>query len=183
MQEPQKTKVFSVRNLVAMAVFAALSVVLVWLVHFPIFPATPFLEYDPADVTILMSGFLFGPLSGFAVTLVASTVQAFTVSARSGLYGLIMHLIATGTLVMVSSVVYKKFKTSKGAIVALLLGSFAMTAVMIPANLLVTPLFTGWPVQDVIGLLHFIVLFNLIKALGNSLLTFLLYKRVGGLLK
>ncbi len=33
-----------------MAMLVAVSVVLVYLVHFPIFPAAPFLEYDPADI-------------------------------------------------------------------------------------------------------------------------------------
>lgn len=29
---------------------AALSIVLVYVIHFPIFPAASFLEYDPADI-------------------------------------------------------------------------------------------------------------------------------------
>ena len=43
-----------IRKLVTMAMLAALSIVLVYVVHFPIFPAAPFLEYDPADIPILI---------------------------------------------------------------------------------------------------------------------------------
>ena len=35
-----------VRKLVTMAMLAALSIVLVYVIHFPIFPAASFLEYD-----------------------------------------------------------------------------------------------------------------------------------------
>ena len=183
MQNIDKTQRFSTRTLVTLAMLAALAVVLVWLFHPPIFQAVPFLEYDLADVPVLLAGFLFGPLAGLAVLLVASVVQAFTVSAQSGLFGLIMHLLATGALVMISSFYYRRHRTMKGAVIALMLGCLAMTVVMIPANLLVTPYFKGAPVQMVIDVMPFIVLFNIIKSAGNSLLTFLLYKRVKGLLK
>ena len=176
-------KVWSIRTLVILAIFSALAVVLVYIIHVPIFPAVPFLEYDPADVPILMAGFLFGPLPGLTVTLTAAVVQAFTVSAQNGLYGLIMHLLASGALVASSSLYYRRHRTLKGAVGALLLGCLSMTVIMIPANLFVTPYFMGAPVQMVIDVLPFIILFNLIKSAGNSLLTFFLYKRVGGLLK
>ena len=44
-----------VRKLVTMAMLAALSIVLVYVIHFPIFPAASFLEYDPADIPIPVS--------------------------------------------------------------------------------------------------------------------------------
>ncbi len=54
-------KTIATRRLTTMAVMAALSIVLVALIHFPIFPAVSFLEYDPADIPILIAGFAFGP--------------------------------------------------------------------------------------------------------------------------
>ena len=41
----------NLRYLTQMGVLAAISIVLVYLIRFPIFPAAPFLEYDPADIT------------------------------------------------------------------------------------------------------------------------------------
>ena len=170
------------RKLTTMAILAAVSVVLVAIIHFPIFPAVAFLEYDPADIAILICGFAFGPLAGICVTVVAALIQGLTVSAASGVYGIIMHLISTGVLVLVSSIIYRKNKTKKGAVLALICGTLAMAVVMIPANLFITPYFLGAPREAVIQVLPFIILFNLIKAGGNSLITFLLYKKISHLI-
>ena len=61
-----------VRKLVTMAMLAALSIVLVYVIHFPIFPAASFLEYDPADIPILIGTFAYGPLAGVLLTVVVS---------------------------------------------------------------------------------------------------------------
>ena len=165
-----------------MAILAAASVVLVAIIHFPIFPAVAFLEYDPADIAILICGFAFGPVAGICVTAVAALIQGLTVSAASGVYGIIMHLISTGVLVLVSSIIYRKKKTKKGAVIALICGTLAMATVMVPANLFITPYFLGAPREAVIQVLPFIILFNLIKAGANSLITFLLYKKISHLI-
>jgi riboflavin transporter FmnP len=50
-------------------------------------------------------------------------------------------------------------------------------------NLLVTPLYMGAPREAVIAMLPTAIIpFNLLKAGLNSVLTFILYKRVGGFL-
>ena len=41
-------------RLVKMGSLVAVSIVLVYLIHFPLFPAVAFLEYDPADIPILI---------------------------------------------------------------------------------------------------------------------------------
>lgn len=55
----------NVRKLTALGMLGAISLILVATVHFPIIPAAPFLEYDPADVPILIGTFAFGPVAGF----------------------------------------------------------------------------------------------------------------------
>jgi riboflavin transporter FmnP len=162
-----------------MALFIAISVVLVWLVHIPIFPAAPYLEYAPADIPILIGAFAFGPVAGIAITVVACAVQALTVSAQSGPYGFIMHLIATGTLVTVSSVIYRVRHTRAGAVIGLSAGTLAMAIVMMIANHFITPLFLGIPASAVDPTLLPVVLpFNLIKAGVNSIITFFIYKAI-----
>lgn len=89
-----------------MAMLVAISIVLVMVIHLPIFPAVAFLEYDPADIPILIGTFAFGPLAGLALTVVTSVIQGLTVSSGSGLYGILMHVIATGVLVIVSGSIY-----------------------------------------------------------------------------
>ena len=165
-------------RLAKMAMLVAISIVLVAIVRFPIFPAVTFLEYDPADIPIMVGTFAFGPGAGILLTVVTSVLQGVTVSAKSGAYGIIMHIIATSTLVIVAGLIYRKEKTKKHAIVGLLCGTAAMTLIMIAANLVITPLFMGVPRSAVWDLMPFIAAFNVVKAGVNSLVTFLIYKRI-----
>ncbi|MDM8124399.1 ECF transporter S component [Mediterraneibacter glycyrrhizinilyticus] len=170
-------------KLVKMGAMVAISVALVYLIHFPIFPAVAFLEYDPADIPILIGTFAFGPLAGLALTVVTSVIQGLTVSSGSGLYGILMHVIATGMLVIVSGSIYSRKKTKTMAVVSLLCGMTAMAVVMMGANMVITPLFMGVPAEAVWSLMPFIVGFNLIKAGINGGVTFILYKRIANFLR
>ena len=160
-----------------MAMLVAVSIVLVMIIHFPIFPAVAFLEYDPADIPILIGTFAFGPVAGITLTIVTSLIQGFTVSSVSGLYGIIMHILATSALVLVAGTVYRRNKTKKSAVIGLSAATAAMTVVMF-ANMAITPAFTGFPLSAVMDLMPFILLFNIVKAGINSVVTFLLYKRI-----
>ncbi len=170
-------------KLVEMSVLIAISIILVYLIRFPIFPAVPFLEYEPGDIPILIGGMVFGPLVGIILTIIVSIIQGLTVSSAAGVYGIIMHIIATSSLVFVSSLIYKKRRTKKGAVIALISGTITMVVVMFFANLIVTPHFMGIPVDAVMSLMGFILLFNLIKAGINSVIAFIVYKRVSKYLK
>ena len=170
-------------RLVKMGSLVAVSIVLVYLIHFPLFPVVAFLEYDPADIPILIGTFTFGPAAGLALTLVTSVIQGVTVSAGSGLYGILMHLIATGTLVVAAGTIYHRKKTKTFAVIGLAAGTAAMAAVMVGANLIITPLFMGVTREVVWDLMAFIIGFNVIKAGINGLVTFILYKRISNFLK
>ena len=167
------------RNITIMAMLIAISVVLVYFIHFPIFPAAEFLEYDPADIAILIGGFAFGPVAGIIITIIAAAIQAVTVSAQSGVYGFLMHVISSSVLVIVSSVIYKYKHTRGGAALSLVCGTIAMGLVMMVANHFITPAFMGAPTAVVDAMLLPIILpFNLIKAGVNSVIAFLIYKLI-----
>ncbi len=95
-------KKVSTRQLVSMAMLGAISIVLVSVVHFPLIPAAAFLEYDPADIPILIGTFAYGPLAGLLMTIVVSIIQGVTVSAQSGPIGVVMHIFATGFCALVA---------------------------------------------------------------------------------
>ena len=159
-----------VKKLALLAMFTAIGAVLITLVHFPLFPAAPFLQYDPADVPILIAAFAFGPVAGILVTVLASFIQAFFLGG-DGIYGFLMHVIATGILVTVASTLYRKFHTRTGAIIGLLLGTFAMGVGMMIANHFITPFYMGAPTEMVDAMLVTVILpFNLLKA-GINLLS------------
>ena len=172
------------RKLATMGIMAGLSVALVFLIRFPIFPQAPFLEYDPADIPILVVTFAYGPLAGLVVTIAASVVQGFTVSAHSGFYGIIMHIISTGSFVLTAGIIYNKKHSRLGAGIALVCGVAVSAAVMAAANLVITPLFMGVPVEVVRAMLIPIIIpFNLVKSGINGAVTFVLYKFISNFIK
>lgn len=165
------------KKMVTIAMLIAISVVLVALIHFPIIPAAAFLEYDPADIPIFLGTFLFGPAAGLIITIIVSVIQGLTVSAQSGIYGILMHIFATGSFVLVAGNIYKRARSKKGAIISLVCGVIVMTCVMLVFNVIITPLFMGTPRSVVVAMLIPVILpFNLAKAGINAIITYLIYK-------
>ena len=177
-------KKISTRQLVSMAMLGAISIVLVAAIHFPLIPAAAFLEYDPADIPILICAFAYGPMAGFLLTVVVSFIQGMTVSAQSGIIGIIMHIFATGFCVLVAGNIYKKNKTKKTAVIALICGAIVQTLAMIVMNMIFTPLFMGAPLEVVMSMMvPAIIPFNGLKAGINCAITFFLYKSISHLIK
>ncbi len=176
-------------RLVKMSLLAALSIVLVLVSHFSIFPSAPFLEYDMADIPILIGTFMFGPWHGLILTAAVSLLQWLLISPQSGWVGAVMHLFATGAFAIVAGVIYQRRHTIKGAVIALLCGSLAMIIAMIPMNIFISPFFVmlmmgyeSYSEAQSFYVDNFLLIsfaFNIIKALGNALLTFMLYKSAG----
>ncbi|HWQ06988.1 MAG TPA: ECF transporter S component [Feifaniaceae bacterium] len=173
-----------VDRLVKLGMLTGLSIILVYVIHFPIFPAASFLEYDMADVPILIGTFLYGPWWGLALTAVVSLLQWLLVSPQSLWVGAVMHFCATGSYVIAAGLIYGKMRSLKGALIGMAVGAVLQTAMMNPMNLIFTVHFFGVPKETVLALLPTAIIpFNAIKTVANSVLTFLLYKRVEKLLK
>ena len=167
----------STARLAKMAMMAAISCALVLLIRIP-FPPMPFLVYDPADIPIYITTFAFGPISGLIVTLIVSFIQAFVLGG-DGIYGFIMHFLATGLFAIVAGNIYRHKKTKKEAIIAIAAGVIVMTAMMCLFNYIVTPLYMGTPREAVAALIiPAIIPFNLLKGGINGIITFLVYKRI-----
>lgn len=170
------------KRLTQMAVLAAMSILLIYLIRIPA-PGAPFLEYDPADIPIFIGAFMFGPVGGLVLTGVVAVLQGLTVSSGSGIIGVIMHFVATGSFVLLAGNIYKRNRTRKGAIIGLSLGVVMMTGTMVIWNLVFTPLFLGVPLEAVVPMILPIILpFNIIKAGINAIITFAVYKSVSKVL-
>ena len=177
------TKRRRVYQIAFLGIMIALSIALIFLVHFPIFPAVAFLEYDPGDITIIISTTVFGPLAGFIVTVAASIIQGITVSAQSGIYGILMHIIATGSYVLAYGLIIRKNSDLLRQIIAAVAGTLCMTVMMFFANMLITPYFMGAPLSMVMDLMPFILLFNLVKASINSVFAVIVYRALHRFIK
>lgn len=168
---------YSSKTIAKIGLMTAISCVLLLIIRIP-FPPAPFLRYDPADVPIFVTAFAFGPVPGLIVTIVVSLIQAFALG-EDGVYGFIMHVIATGSFVIVASTFYSMNKTKKRAIQGIIAGAIVMTAIMCLANMVITPLFMGVPRSAVLPMILPVILpFNLLKAGINGVITMILYKRI-----
>ncbi len=174
---------FSVRMLTQMAMLAALSIILVYAIHFPIFPSAPFLEYDPADIMLILGTFMYGPAAGLLLTAAVCVIQGITVSAASGIIGILMHFVASGSYVLLAGLVYKRNKTPKGSVLAVVAGTLARCVTMLIWNILLTPIFMGVPTEAVLAMLLPVILpFNLIYAAANSIVAVVVFRAAGRLL-
>lgn len=163
------------KKMVVMAMLSAISVILVMLIRVPWIGAG-FLEYDPADVPILIATLIYGPCAGLTVTFVVSVIQGLTVSSGSGIIGIIMHILATGSYVFFTGNIYKRTKNIKGLIVSLCFGALVSTLFMLLWNVWFTPLFMKVPTEVVVKMLApTIIPFNLIKTFGNGALAGLVF--------
>lgn len=167
-----------IKRLTAVAMFCALAFALTY-VKVPV----SFLSLEIKDSVIVLCTLIFGPLAGLPIAIIVPLLELATHSS-TGVYGLIMNMLSSVTFSMVTGVIYKYKRNFYGAIVGLLSGVFAVTAVMMLANLLVTPYYMGVPIQTVISLIPKMLLpFNLVKALLNGGVVLLLYKPLSDILK
>lgn len=161
-------------------VLAALGVVLMLLIRVPLIPAAPWMLYDGGDIPAMVGSLIVGPWHGLLILAVICIVQLVTPNS-SGFYGLLMHFLASGVLVLLPAIVWKKKQTQKSLIISLLLAAVLLTAVMVPLNLVITPLFLGVPVEEVVKMIVPILLpFNFIKGLINAAATYIVFRGIGG---
>jgi len=168
-----------IRTVAAVAVFCALAYVACVVFHF----RASFLTFDLKDAVMTVGAMLFGPAWGFAMVLVVALIEMVTVST-TGLYGFVMNVLASASFVCTASFIYTRRRTMKGALVGTLCAVAAMTAVMMLANLVITPFYIGATAADVAKMIPTLLLpFNLTKAVFNAALVFILYKPISAALR
>lgn len=167
---------WSTKRIAITALFCAVAAICTLFLEFPILPGVTFLKYDPSAIVALIAGFAFGPTTGIVVSTVSYLPH---IATSGGLYGMVMAIIATLSLVLPASLVYQRNTTFKGALVGMGVGAVVCLACCIAANLVITPLYMGAPVQAVIDLIVPAILpFNVLKIVINCVATALVYKPV-----
>ena len=174
----QNNKPQNIKKLAAVAMFCALAFALTYI-------KVPelFLSLEIKDAVIVLCTLLFGPISGLGIAVLVPFLEMVTHSS-TGVYGFLMNVLSSVTFSMVAGLIYKYKKSFYGAIVGLVSGIFAVTAVMVLANLLITPYYMGTTVQAVAELIPKVLLpFNFVKATLNGAIVLLLYKPLSNVLK
>lgn len=145
----------------------------------PLIASANFLKYDAMDIPMVLTGLVMGPVSGLIVLFLGCLLQTL-LFGQDGVIGFLMHFLASGMLVLVSSYVFKFKRSRLGLMVALVLGTLSMALFMIPLNYWISvPYLSAIGVQNakqMVSALMWpaIVPFNLLKAGINSGFVFFL---------
>lgn len=187
------------KNLVKIAILGALGFMIMQLFRIPLPFAPPFMTVDFGDVPALIGGFSMGPVAGMLIQLVKNILKLFTTDTVG--VGELSNFIVGSIFVLVSAAYYKRHKSKKGALMATVLGTVAMTTVALLSNaffifpayaaaidmdldqLALTMSETNSLVTNYWSLMFFAVVpFNLVKGALQSVVTWLLYKRISPML-
>ena len=178
-QNMQNTNRWSTKQLVTMALMCAISILLSF-IEFPIMPAASFLKLDIALVPSAVVGFAYGAGPGILVGIVSAVAHG---AITGNWVGCLMNIIVTIAFILPASAIYKRNRTFKGAVIALVVATVCLVAGAIVANLIVDPIFYGMPFDVVAGLVVPAILpFNIIKGVVISILTALVYKSISNLI-
>ena len=190
-----------IRHMTSIAIFATLSIIFYLTLKFslPIFPS--FLKINFSNLPILLGGFLLGPVEGMIIIL----IRTVAVIPFSGTFyvGELADLIISSAVLLISSIIYVKHKTRKGALVSLAFAALTWIVVGCVANYLILvpayiTLFFGGNVNVFVSMLEMIpgvnesnyniryvlfgaLPFNALLSLGVSIITYLVYKRMSNL--
>ena len=159
-----------------MAMFAALAFVLSLLTSGV---RIAFLTIDIKDAILAIGAFIYGPLAALPICIVTAFLSSVITGFETGFWGLAMDFLSSLVFSMTAALVYKYKRTMIGAVIGLFVAVVAYTAIMIPLNLLITPIYTGQPVEAVVGLLRpLLVPFNFAKSVLNAAVVMVLYKPI-----
>ena len=175
----------------------AAAVVLQYLeIPIPFIPS--FIKLDFSDLPELIGAFAYGPLAGVVVALVKN-ISHLAVS-QSGYIGELSNFILGAVFAGVAGLIYKKYRTMKGALVGGIVGALAMAAISFPSNLyIVYPFYYNFMPKEVVleayqaivpsmksieqSLLIFNIPFTFIKGILCVVISMLIYKPLRPLLK
>ena len=198
--EPQKS-ISAIRKLVFISILGAISFVLM-LLDFSTPIAPSFLKFDIADLPALFAGFFLGPLSGFGVVCIKLLLKIAIRGTTTAFVGELSNLAYATLFVVLSAWIYKLNRTKKGAVIAMILSTLAVSILAVFLNTYVMfPLYSrmyGMPMEAIIEMgtvinprinslftmmLFCVFPFNLLKYGVTSLITFLVYKKAGHALR
>ena len=169
----------NVKKITVTALFCALAFLMTFIFRFKV----GFLTFDMKDAILSVISLLYGPIYGIASAGVVAVLELLSVS-DTGFYGLIMNFLSSATFALACGSVYKYKRSFSGAIIAVSVSVVSVTAVMMVANIFITPYYMGVGTADVLALIPTMLLpFNLCKAIINATSLLIIYKPITNALK
>lgn len=195
-------KLFTTKNLVLMAIFAALASVLM-LLEFPLpFIAPSFYEIDLSEIPVLIGSFIMGPVAGVIIEAVKILLILLIKGTDTAYVGELANFIIGCCFIVPASVIYKKNKTKKSALIGITIGTLLMAAAGVILNYaILIPFYVkafGMPLDLILNMgakinplisnkwtfvLICVAPFNIVKGFIDSLITAIVYKRISTFIK
>lgn len=188
------------RKIAYIAMFSALGGVLM-LLEIPLFFAPGFYKMDLSELPVLMSAFYLGPVAGVTTELLKVIIKLLLKGTTTAFVGDFANFVVGCAFILPASIIYHHHKTRKTAIVGMAVGTLCLTVFGSAFNAFyLLPKFSvlfGLPLEQIVAMgtavnggitsvgtlvLFAVVPFNILKGVIDSLLTYLLYKRVEHLL-
>ncbi|GAA0080175.1 ECF transporter S component [Clostridium sporogenes] len=186
-------------KLVKISVLGTIGFLLMFIeIPIPIFP--DFLQIDISDIPALVGGFALGPVAGILIEFMKNILHSIF-KGSTVFVGEFANFLVGSVLVGVSSYIYKRDKTKKGALVGLAIGTICMSLVAGLFNYYVLlPLYEkalNFPIKAIVAIgnklnpkivdlksfiFWSIIPFNLLKGAIVSLITSVIYKSVSPIL-
>lgn len=169
---------------------------------FPLPLAPTFLTFDISELPALFAGFFLGPGAGCLVVLIKNLLHLMINGTTTAFVGEAMNIVGSIGFVLPAALIYRKIHTKKGAILALTISTIGVSILAIFLNgwvafpmymkmfglsmdtivsmgSMTNPLVHNYWSLMILGILPF----NLIKHGVTSFCTYLLYKKVGNVLR
>ncbi len=190
-----------VKTIAFVGLMGAVSAVLM-LFRFPIPFMPPFMSFDLSGLMEMMGGFMFGPFASVCIIIVKILLQLVIQGSFSLGTGELQGFILSCSYVLPALLIYHRHKTKKMAAAGMAVGTVVVSVVAVFTNLyMIIPFYanlSGMTMNDFVGMctavnpamksvatmaVFGILPFNLIKAGVNSVVTFIVYKRLSKLVK
>ena len=166
---------YNLRMIAGIGIFAALAIVVSFATSFL---KIGYLSIDAGDIIIVLASFIYGPVSAVVISLISSAVGM----AYSGtmFWGAFMDFCSSATFALTASLIYSYRKNFASAIVGIYSAVVVVCAVMMPLNILITPLYIPYATAEFVisEIPRLLLPFNLVKALFNGGAVLLLYKPI-----
>ena len=174
-------KVLTTKNLTMIAMFSAISAVLmVFEIQLPFSPS--FVKFDFSDLPVMLGGFLIGPFAGGIIVFMKILLHFLLNGTTSFFVGDLSNLLLTLSFVLPASFIYQQKKTKKTAIQGLLVSIICTSLLAIIFNLfLIFPLYLkvlNLKMVDLINMIHVVnpLVKDVFTMIVFSLLPFNLFK-------
>lgn len=183
MKQTQTNKNRKTRYITWIAMLAAAAFVL-QLLAFLLPKVGGFLDVEISDLPAIIGTMALGPVAGIVIEFIKNLLHCTVTS--TGFVGEFANFVMNGTFMLVTGLIYRRYKSKKGAVWALVFGVISLAVMGVIANMLIMlPMYmpaAPFGVKMNIALTT-ILPFNLVRGTVLSLITLLIYKKLSPIIK